>query len=400
MNRQLLARRGMMRAGGLFVRLWKPPPLEAIRRVVLIRPDHLGDLLLLTPALARLRAALPDVDVTLYVDPSSCPVAFNGPEGIRVEAHCFPGITRGPKPHPMRPYVDLWFMARHLKAGNYDAALILRPDHWWGGGTAGVARIPLVLGFAHPDTRPALNQALPYVPRMHAGRANLLLVEALIARATGSPTRTLPADDIALMRAHPLVFRVPPAAREQATELLNGWGLDTPLIAINPGAGAAVKRWLPERWANVADVLAMRYGAAIVLTGSGSESALTAQIATAMTHPALDLAGRTDFPTLGAVYARAALVLGPDCGSLHLAVAVGTPTIHLYGPADVAQYGPWGDPARHVALMADRRDIPCLGCGDLSPDRPAAPPCLTILQSADVLAVADRLLARQRAARV
>ncbi len=399
MNLQYLARQGMMRAGGLFVHLWRPPPLEAIRRVVLLRPDHLGDMLLLTPALARLRAALPDVDVTLYADPASCPVAFNGPEGIHVEAHAFPGITRGPKPHPLRPYVDLWFMAQHLRAGRYDAALILRPDHWWGGGTAGVARIPLVLGFDHPDTRPALTQSLPYVRRMHAGRANLLLIEALIARATGQPPRPLPSDDAALMRVHPLIFRVPQAARERANSLLNGWGLDTPLIAINPGAGAAVKRWLPERWANVADVLAMRYGAAIALTGSASEAALTARIAAAMTNPALDLAGKTDFPTLGAVYERAALVLGPDCGSLHLAVAVGTPTVHLYGPADVSQYGPWGDPARHVALTADRRDIPCLGCGDLSPSRPPAPPCLTILESADVLAVADRLLALPRAVR-
>jgi ADP-heptose:LPS heptosyltransferase len=399
LNLQYRARQGMMRAGGLFVRLWKPPPLEATRRVVLIRPDHLGDVLLLTPALARLRAALPDLDVTLYVDPSSCPVAFNGPEGIQIEAHAFPGITRGPKPHPLRPYVDLWFMAQHLKAGRYDAALILRPDHWWGGGAAGVARIPLVLGFDHPDTRPALTQVLPYSPRMHAGRANLLLIEALIARATGKPPRALPADDAALMRAHPLVFRLPQAARERAIDLLNGWGLDTPLIAINPGAGAAVKRWLPERWANVADVLAMRYGAAIALTGSANETALTARIAAAMTHPALDLAGKTDFPTLGAVYERTALVLGPDCGSLHLAVAVGAPTVHLYGPADVAQFGPWGDPARHVALTADRRDIPCLGCGDLSPSRPSAPPCLTILESADVLAVADRLLALPRTVR-
>ncbi len=393
LNPQYLARRGMMRAGGLFVQLWKPPPLEAVRRVVLIRPDHLGDLLMLTPALARLREALPDVAVTLYVDPSSCQVAFNGPEGIAVEAHCFPGITRGPKPHPVRPYVDLWFMARHLREGRYDAALILRPDHWWGGGTAGVARIPLVLGFDHPDTRPALTQSLPFVPRMHAARANLLLIEALITRATGQPPRALPPDDVALMAAHPMVFRVSEAAHVKVTELLNGWGRDKPLIAINPSAGAPVKRWLPERWARVADALAARYGAAIVLTGAPGDESLTGEVAAAMTHPALDLTGKTDFPTLGAVYEQAALVLGPDCGSLHLAVAVRTPTVHLYGPADVAQYGPWGDPAQHVAITADRRDIPCLGCGDLSLSRPPAPPCLTILEVADILAVADRLLA-------
>lgn len=388
-----LARRGMMRAGGLFVRLRHLPPPTAVRRVLLIRPDHLGDVLMLTPALARLREALPDLEITLYVDPSSCPVACNGPEGIAVEAHCFPGITRGPKPHPVRPYVDLWFLARHMQVGRYDAALILRPDHWWGGGVAGVARVPLVLGFDHPDTRPALTHSLPYVPRMHAARANLLLIEALIARATGQPPRALPPDDATLMTAHPMLFRVPDEARAKASDLLNGWGLDTPLIAINPSAGAPVKQWLPERWARVADALASRYGAAIVLTGAPGDESLTGEVTAAMTHPALDLTGKTDFPTLGAVYERAALVLGPDCGSLHLAVAVRTPSVHLYGPADVARYGPWGNPARHVAITADRRDIPCLGCGDLAPSRPPAPPCLTIIEAADLLAVADRLLA-------
>jgi heptosyltransferase-2/heptosyltransferase-3 len=284
-------------------------------------------------------------------------------------------------------------MARHLRGGHYDAALILRPDHWWGGGTAGVARIPLVLGFNHPDTRPALTESLPFVPRMHAARANLLLIEALIARATGQPPRALSLDDAALMTAHPMVFRVPEAARAKAAALLNGWGLDTPLIAINPSAGAPVKRWLPERWAQVADALAARYGAAIVLTGAPGDEALAGDVVAVMHHAALDLTGKTDFPTLGAVYERAALVLGPDCGSLHLAVAVRTPTVHLYGPADVAQFGPWGDPSRHVAITADRLDIPCLGCGDLSLSRPPAPPCLTILEAADILAVADRLLA-------
>ncbi len=56
-------------------------------------------------------------------------------------------------------------------------------------------------------------------------------------------------------------------------------------------------------------------------------------------------------------------------------------------------YGPWGDPAKHIVLTADVRDIPCLGCGDLSPERPAAPPCLTVLHVADVLAAADRAMA-------
>jgi heptosyltransferase-2/heptosyltransferase-3 len=387
-----IAHGALMQAGGLWMHVRETRAPDPIRRVVLIRPDHLGDVLLLSPALARLRAALPDLAVTLMVDPLSCPVAQNGPEGVTVEASTFPGITRGPKPHPMRPYVDLWFTARHLRAGNYDAALILRDDHWWGGGAAAMGHIPLVFGFDHPATRPALTERLPWTPRAHAARTNLVMVEALIARVTGKPPRSLPANDRDLMRQHPLVFRVPDAARQRAAALLDGWGMDTPLVAVNPGAGAPVKRWLPERWAHVADTLAVRYGAAIVLTGAPGEEELTAAVARAMARPALDLVGKTDIPTLVALYERCALVIGPDSGSLHFAVAARAPSIHLYGPADVRQFGPWGDPERHVAITASTIDIPCLGCGDLSLARPPAPPCMTILEAADVLAVADRLL--------
>jgi heptosyltransferase-2/heptosyltransferase-3 len=382
-----------MQAGGLWMHVRTTRSSAPIRRVILIRPDHLGDVLLLSPAVARLRAALPDLDVTLMVDPLSCPVALNGPEGVTVEASTFPGITRGPKPHPMRPYVDLWFTARHLREGNYDAALILRDDHWWGGGAAAMGLIPLVIGFDHPATRPALTDRLPWTPRDHAARTNLVMIEALISRVTGKPQRLLPADDRELMRQHPLVFRVPEPARRRAAELLDGCGPDTPLIAVNPGAGAPVKRWLPERWAQVADALAARHGAAIVLTGAPGEEALTAAVAQSMARPVLDLAGKTDIATLVALYERCALVLGPDSGSLHFAVAADAPSIHLYGPADARKYGPWGDPARHVVITANRLDIPCLGCGDLSPSRPPAPPCMTILEAADLLTVADRLLA-------
>jgi len=385
--------RTLILLGGVYVRLFPPSPASEIRRVVLIRPDHLGDVLWLTPALARLREALPDVVVTLKVQPASCPVAFAGSAGVTVEAVSFPGLVRGPKPHPIRPYVDLWFESQHLAQGRYDAALILRPDHWWGGGAAAIGRIPYIIGFNTRDVRPALAEGLPEPLHIHSVRANLLLVELLIAKATGAPPRALPPDDATLMRQHPLVFRVPEAARQEAATLLGGWGLDTPLIAINPGAGVAVKQWLPERWAQVADALAEAHGAAIMLTGTQNEAPLTAAVAAAMRHPALDLAGKTTVPVLGAVYERAALVLGPDCGSLHIAVAVGTPTVHLYGPADPRMFGPWGDPAKHLVLTADVRDIPCLGCGDLSPGRPAAPPCLTALQVADVRAAADRLLA-------
>jgi heptosyltransferase-2/heptosyltransferase-3 len=62
---------------------------------------------------------------------------------------------------------------------------------------------------------------------------------------------------------------------------------------------------------------------------------------------------------LAAVYRRCALVVGPDSGPLHLAVAVGAPTVHLYGPVDRRTFGPWGSPQRHVVITSDWGCIPC-----------------------------------------
>jgi heptosyltransferase-2/heptosyltransferase-3 len=127
-----------------------------------------------------------------------------------------------------------------------------------------------------------------------------------------------------------------------------------------------------------------------VLTGGPGDESLTGAIVRRMAAPALDLAGRTSIGALAAVLARCALVLGADNGALHLSVAVGTPTVHLYGPADPALYGPWGDPARHRVVRAGLR---CDRCGDLSPGRPRGAACMLAIGVADVLDAARPLLA-------
>ena len=73
----------------------------------------------------------------------------------------------------------------------------------------------------------------------------------------------------------------------------------------------------------------------------------------------ISLAGATDLGALAAVYRRCALVIGPDSGPLHLAVAVGTPTVHLYGPVDRRTFGPWGSARRHRVVVSDWGCIPC-----------------------------------------
>ena len=95
------------------------------------------------------------------------------------------------------------------------------------------------------------------------------------------------------------------------------------------------------------------------MTGGQSELPLVQAIAGRLSAPHIVLAGETSLGQLAAVFARCRLVLGADSGPLHLAVAVGAPTVHLFGPVDPALFGAWGEPHRHVVLQARFFDLPC-----------------------------------------
>jgi len=211
----------------------------------------------------------------------------------------------------------------------------------------------------------------------HAVARNLRLAGALL----GQVPALQPA-------AHPLAFPVTPADREAAAQVLATVGGRRPYVVIHPGAGAAVKLWEPASWAVVARGLHER-GATVLVTGGPGEEALTAAVVAAAGGVAVDLGGRTSFGVLAGLLAQADLVLGPDSGPLHLAVAVGTPTIHLFGPADPVLFGPWGDPARHVVLSSSWA---CAPCGRLDwPDLPAHG-CVRDIPPARVLAQALAML--------
>ncbi|NOX63051.1 MAG: glycosyltransferase family 9 protein, partial [Chloroflexi bacterium] len=154
-------------------------------------------------------------------------------------------------------------------------------------------------------------------------------------------------------------------------------------------AGAAIKLWEPEKWGEVIRRLSQDH-VRVLVTGGPGEAELAAKVCEFAGDAAINLAGRTSFGQLAALLARADLVLGPDSGPLNLAVATGTPTVHLFGPADPVLFGPWGDPARHMVLQSDWTCIPC-GRFDW-PDLPAHG-CVRDISVAQVHAAARHLLA-------
>lgn len=359
--------------------------------ILLLRPDHLGDLLFSTPALRLLRRELPQARLTMMVGPWGRQVMAHSPYLDELLVCEFPGFTRKPKPSPLQPYIYLWRQARLISRLGFNLSAILRFDHWWGGLLAYLAGIPRRIGYGLPETTPFLTTSLPYRGDQHEVRQNLELARAISAALGGSPAQET---EEPAYTSNPLEFCPTPEEEDWADRFLEGHGLaGTSPIAIHPGAGAAVKLWQAEGWGRVAGALSGRRHTAVVLTGSPQEVELCRQVASAARCPTIMAAGMTTLGQLGALYRRCALVLGPDSGPLHLAVAVGSPTIHLFGPADRRKFGPWGDPTRHRVLTAGLACIPCNRL-DYRPGELAAHPCVRLIEAGQVIATAEEILGR------
>lgn len=368
---------------------WVHPHRATIGRVLYLKPDHLGDILLATPVLTALRARQPQAHITAVVGPWSAGMLARNPDIDTLLTCPFPGFERqtpagGRLMRLLRPYILLLHYGVLLRHGNYDAALIGRDDHWWGAALALLAGIPLRIGFAVPECRPFLSVALPWNARDHVTAQGLALVQALPGPPlpTHISTRFTPA----------------PADHAWAESWLHENNLAAErLVIIHPGTAGPDKRWFPERWAMVADDLA-RNGAQLVLTGGPGEEGLVAAVAAAMHTPVIQLAGRTSVGQLAALLGRASLVLGVDSGPLHIAAAQATPSIHLYGPGDASRFGPWGDPARHRVIRAELWCSPC-GVFSACPRGLAQPECMEQIAAEQVVAVARQLGGKQQGAR-
>ena len=365
-------------------------------RILLLRPDHLGDLVMTTPVLQALKDHAPDAHITMMVGPWSSAVVDRHPAIDQLIICPFPGFQRAAQ-QALAPYTLLLNTARQLRRGHYDLAINLRPDFWWGAALLYLACIPRRVGYAIQPGTPFLTHALPFLPAEHSTISNLLLASAGL-QALGYPALAEPYTPA----LYPLQFQ--PTAQEQqwVTDRLNASGIDTqaPIVVIHPGTGAAVKLWRAEAWSNIANSLTatptqtLATPMHIVLTGSKHERPLLEEIAQGI-KPAPLLVTDATVGQLAALLKRAQLVLGVDNGPLHLAVSQNTPSLQIFGPTDVRIFGPWGTPEQHIVITSTHRcpTCPTIPCGrlDFPPEELAAHPCVRLVSEQQVAAAIDKL---------
>lgn len=330
--------------------------------VLAVRQDSLGDVLLAGPAL-RAIAAGSDGPLTLLCGPRGEAAARLLPGVDEVLVHLAPWID--PEPPPVRredceavieavarrvPDEAVIFTSFHQSP--LPTALLLR--------LAGVPRIAAI-GVDYPGS---------LLDVRHAVDDGVHEVERGLSLAAAAGYALPPGDDARLRVDHDAE---PPALPAE------------PFVVLHPGASVSARAWEPERWAELAALLAAE-GRSLVVTGGPGEEELTAAVA-ATAPGALDLGGRCDLGQLAAVLARAEALVVANTGPAHLAAAVGTPVVSLFAPTVPAvRWRPWGVP--HELLF---REVPCAGCRATRCPVPGHP-CLHDVEAAEAAAARGRLV--------
>jgi ADP-heptose:LPS heptosyltransferase len=195
----------------------------------------------------------------------------------------------------------------------------------------------------------------------------------------------------------PATLVLPDDARAAADARLAGRA--RPLIGIHAPGGRESKQWHLDRFAAVGRAVAERHGGTIVLTGGAGDRAIVDRVKRDLSldpSRVVDACGDVTLPELAAVLDRLDVLLTGDTGPMHLATAVGTPTVALFGPSDPRRYGP-----RSAAADVIRIDLPCAPCGQvrLPPERCRGhvPDCL---DGINVARVTDAVVRRLQAGRV
>ncbi len=161
------------------------------------------------------------------------------------------------------------------------------------------------------------------------------------------------------------------------------------IIGIHPGARPPARRWPAEYFALVADALAQRFEAQILLTGGPGEEQTVQAVMDAMRMPAVSLAGKTSLGSLAALIKRSDLFISNDTGPSHIACAVDCPSITLFGPADVRRWAPL-ERQRHAIA---RHPVACSPCGYW--ECPIDHRCLRWLSPDEVLVAATEMIQKE-----
>ena len=350
------------------------------RRILVVKLDHLGDVVLATPALRALRDRYPEAAIDLLVGPGSIPAVAGNPAITRVLTYRSPRFARRTGAGVPDTTADGVARLREIAREGYDTIVELRGD-------GRTLLLPFLAGARRRVDRGTSRILLRLERRkapLHEVEANLEIVRPLTRGRAARRAET----DRPRVEVH-----VSPEARASMLAKLGQHGLPggARLVVIHPGAAWRPRAWRPERFGAVAAWILGHYDARVLLVGSEDErdveEAVRRSAGPDRVHP---LTGALSLEELTALLSGAALFLGNDSGPAHLAAACGTPSIVLFGPQEPRRFAPWSE--RTIVLHHPVACFPCRQRVCVMPEDP----CVNRNEVADVIARVREVLGPPR----
>lgn len=350
-------------------------PLSNLRRALVIKLRHHGDVLLTAPVLSTLKHAAPQCEIDALVYADTAPMLEGHPAIAQLHR-----IDRNWKRQGLRAQAAAeWRLLQTLRDRRYDLVVHLT-EHRRGSWLTRLLQPRWSVAPRQPGRfwRNSFTHFYPHVsnPRRHTVETNLDALRRLGIQPGNDDRR---------------VILVPGAAATSRVDtLLAEQGLaGRAYVHIHPASRWLFKCWPAEKMAQLADALAAR-GLALVLTAApdAKERAMIDEVRAALRSPAIDLSGQLSLKELAALTAGARLFVGVDSAPMHIAAAMGTPTVALFGPSGEIEWAPWRTAHRIVTSTGH----PCRPCGLDGCGGGKVSECLTTLTVERVLMACAELL--------
>ncbi|UFS68638.1 lipopolysaccharide heptosyltransferase II [Geomonas sp. RF6] len=336
-----------------------------INRIVVRVTNWIGDAVMNTPALAAIRHTFPNAHIAVLANPLIAEL-FSPHDWVdEVIVYDKKGRHAG--------FGGKLKLARELRAQRFDLAILLQ-NAFDAALVAWLAGIPRRMGNTSDGRGFLLTHGFDHRPlgeSLHHVDNYLTMLGAF--GITGTERRQL--------------LCVSEEEKGRADQLLKGAGIgpDDFVIGINPGAAyGSAKRWYPERFAEVAGILAQRWQAKLIVLGGPGEVAIAADIEKALGGACLNVAGKTKVRELLPLIKRCNFFITNDSGPMHIAAAFGTPLVAIFGSTDHRTTYPFSDNSVVV-----RKDTECAPC--LLRECPTDHRCMTAVTADDVVAAAEKL---------
>ncbi len=306
-------------------------------RLLVIRLDLIGDLVLSMTVVRALKRTYPGVEIDLLALPSSAPIISDDPDLTQVIPYD-PNIWRRPKAFfQARNWRNTFQIVRRLRSRHYDIAVSVFGN--WAAMLAVVSGAKRRVGFGRESYPGFMTDS---VPGGHWGSGERLHeVDYCLKLARAAGVAVSDEDRV------PHLY-VSQKTRSELDSLLDNLGIkrDRPLIACHVASNnGQSKRWPLLYWTRLLDRLVSEWGAQVVLTGAPGDLPLVERILERMEQKAFNLVGKTSLSQLAALFQRADVMISGDSGPMHIADALDTPLIAIHGPTDPAQFGPVGPAA-------------------------------------------------------